>query len=737
MNLQTPITPGDAIGPLAHLELLSTHSVGTIELAYWLDSDSGRVQLSAHPLSRRDELATHRGSLKDVPEMQTLPWPAGAAWSLDSLVQLKIRGDAYPGGFVSGLTMRDSPSVAALRFETQNVAVEGEKTTISTVLVASGNNRYRVQHDLWFFAGENGFRTAATFYNDGDTPLDLELLSSFHLGGLSPFSERDEPNRLVLHRARSFWSAEGRFSSEKVEDLGLEPAWAPFSFRVEKFGTIGSMPVRGWFPFVAVEDTIAGVVWGAQLAWHGSWQIEVARRDDFLSICGGLADREYGHWMKTVAPGEHFTSPSAILSCVSGDLDDFCHEITNLGRRALLNQPTREREMPIVCNDWCTHWADTNHEKIVAMARRLSGTPVKTLVIDDGWQDRPGEGMQMIGDWNVHPVRFPDLKNTCDEIRAAGLVPGIWFEFESCTQTSAAWNETDHFLHRDGAVLQVGGRRFWDLRDGWTRDYLGRKVIGLLRDCGFGYLKVDYNDSIGWGVDGAESAGEGLRAHLEAVREFFERIRRELPDLVIENCSSGGHRLVPNMLEICAQASFSDAHESPEIPIIAANLHRLMLPQQNQIWAVLHANDSQKRLVYSLAAGFLGRLCLSGEIAGLSEAQMELVNRAMAFYDQNSHLIRDGKTRRFGLDSSSYRHPSGYQAVRFETPDKVLVVIHTFAQNAAQTLEIPLPHENWTISGQFSDENRTFEIESGTLKVEPLPDFAGVVVSLARQKVKP
>ena len=662
-----------------------------------------------------------------------MPYPPGPAFGLESLVQLKVRGDAYAGGFSAGLTMRESPSVANLKFESQNVTVDGDKTTISTVLVSSGDKRYRCQHDVWFYPDENGFRVATTFTNDGATPLDLEMLASFDLAGITPFASDDEPGRLVLHRARSFWSAEGRFDSQPIESLGLEPAWAPFSYHVEKFGSIGSMPVRAWFPFAALEDIKANVVWGAQLAWHGSWQIEVARRDDFVSLSGGLADREFGHWLKTVAPGESFVSPTALISCVAGDLDDLCYELTNLGRRPLWKQPQRERSMPILCNDWCTHWSDTTHEKMVAMARRLSGTPVKTLVIDDGWQDRPpGGGMQMIGDWNVHPIRFPDLKQTCDEIRAQGLIPGIWFEFESCTQTADAWHQTDHFLHRDGAVLQVGGRRFWDLRAPWTRDYLNRKVIGLLRECGFGHLKVDYNDSIGVGVDGAESLGEGLRQHLVAVRDFFEQIRRELPDLVIENCSSGGHRLVPGLLEICAQASFSDAHESPELPIIAANLHRLMLPQQNQIWAVLHAADSPKRLAYSLAGGFLGRLCISGEIAGLSDSQMDLVNRGMAFYDEVSHLIRDGKTRRFGLNSPSYRHPTGHQAARFATGDGVLIVLHTFAQSEGKALEVPLPPGAWKVSGQFSDAPREVSVADGVLRVAALPDFAGLVVSLAR-----
>ena len=66
------------------------------------------------------------------------------------------------------------------------------------------------------------------------------------------------------------------------------------------------------------------------------------------------------------------------------------------------------------------------------------------------------------------------------------------------------------------------------------------------------------------------------------------------------------------MLALSSMASFSDAHESLEIPIIAANLHRLMLPRQSQIWAVLHASDTFQRLAYSLSGGLFGSLVYLG-----------------------------------------------------------------------------------------------------------------------------
>lgn len=55
------------------------------------------------------------------------------------------------------------------------------------------------------------------------------------------------------------------------------------------------MPVRGYFPFVAVEDEKEGVFWAISLACPSSWQIEAIRIDKGLSLSAGLADYEFGH----------------------------------------------------------------------------------------------------------------------------------------------------------------------------------------------------------------------------------------------------------------------------------------------------------------------------------------------------------------------------------------------------------------------------------------------------------
>jgi alpha-galactosidase len=705
-------------------------ALGDITVVYALDVPTGLVEFSCLPAAMSGRRVEKRKIL-ETPEIINLPaqWQPMPARQPESLVQLHVRGVSGPAAFAQGRTLRNGEACQMLKFESQSVAGNGESVTITTTVAAA---KFAADHVLQWFKGEAGFRVWTVFHNRSHHPLTLDMLASFNLSGLTPFHPADAPERLRAHRIRSCWSAEGRVESRLLEELHLERSWTGHAHFSERFGQVGSMPVRGFFPFVAVEDTAAAVCWGAQLEIASSWQMEIYRRHDDASLSGGLADRELGHWWKTLAPGVSFTTPKAALATVAGDLEDLCHALTSLQRRAAGRQPEIERDLPIIFNEWCSTWGKPTHEHLVETAACLAKTPVRYLVIDDGWAERKGEGIQQNGDWIVNRRAFPHgLKATCDAIRAHGLVPGLWFEFEVCTEGTQAWLQTDHHLRKDGEILRVGSRRFWDFRDPFTLNYLTQKVIATLRDNGFGYLKVDYNETVGIGADGAESPGEGLRQHVEGVQAFFRAIREALPDIVIENCSSGGHRLEPSMMALCAMGSFSDAHETVEIPIIAANLHRVILPGQCQVWAVLRAGDTLQRTRYSLAATFLGRMTISGDLKTLTPEQTAILADAQSFYLGAVKMIRDGKSRRFGNLGPGYRHPHGWQAVRRQTDDgsRLLCVVHTFADAPDSPLRIPLPDGEWNLETNFNLPPQA-EVIGGELVIPALPDFTGLAVIL-------
>ena len=669
------------------------------DMTFRFPTDAGRIGLELFPTALKDRLVPRRTTLRGEFYIDAMPGNDPCpAFVVESLAQVKIAGDPYPGGFATGHTMRNSPSASAFLLDSQRVENEGGSSRIlTTVRNAAG---HRIEHRIAWQPGDRAAEVSAEFFNGSAAPVTIEMLASFAFGGITPFASDDATGRLRVHRFRSVWSAEGRLETRTIEQLHLERSWSGAGAFSERFGQLGTMPVRKWFPFVAAEDVEAGVLWGAQLAWAGSWQMEVFRQHDDLSLSGGLGDREFGHWMKTLAPGESLATPPAWISCVHGSLDDLCDRLTAVQARPAESHPEVERDLPIVVNEWCTTWGDPAHEKVVAIADRLRGTPARYLVIDAGWyKSDASDWSSGHGDWVPSPRLFPDgLAATARAIRERGLVPGLWFEMETAGAQSAAFSLVDHMLKRDGRPITVRERRFWDLNDPAAIDYLTEKVIDLLDSAGFGYLKVDYNETAGLGCDDPDSQGEGLRRQVLGIYRFFKKIRERLPHLVIENCSSGGHRLEPSMLGLTAMSSFSDAHELVEIPIIAANLHRLLLPRQSQVWAVLHRGDSDQRLLYSLAATFLGRMCISGEITGLTDAQWQLTLRMQELYATAAPIIKEGASRRFGQMGESWRHPTGWQAVVRTALDgrRALVVLHTFADPPA-TIEAPLPAGDWVI----------------------------------------
>lgn len=583
---------------------------------------------------------------------------------MEYYVELKLRKDDHGGGFSNGLTLCGSESTRMLQKTSE---YDG------TRVYKNSENQYVTLNMVKHI---NTLEVSTIYENRGNENVTLEMLSSFAIRGI----KADK-----VHRFQSFWSAEGKLRTETINDLHLEPSWNRCGMRVEKFGTLGSMPVRKYFPFIALENSETNEFIAVQLYTPSSWQIEIlCKEDETLALVGGIADRDFGHWFKTLGPRESFITPKAVVA-QGNSLYEVCDKLVKAQKPDISEV---DKDMGIIFNEYCTTWGNPSFDNISKICNKLKGKGIQYLVIDSGWYGKNEGWWASIGDWDINLDKFPmGLKSAADYIRKCGMIPGLWFEYESVGRSSKHWTNSDHLLKKDGIVITVGDKRFWDMSDSWVVDYLSYAVIETLRDCGFGYLKVDYNDTIGIGCDGAESLGEGLRQRVNASKEFFKKIKECLPDIVIENCSSGGHRLEPSMMELVSQASFSDAHETTSIPIIAANMHRVIQPWQSQIWAVMRENDSDNRIYYSIISTFLGRMCLSGDIYDLSDGQWNIIDKGICFYKEISDIIKNGITVTIENEVTSYNKPQGNQMVIRQLDNKSLVIIHRFENSKEVNLD--------------------------------------------------
>lgn len=616
---------------------------------------------------------------------------------MKSQAEVKIIGEQYCGSYTCGLTMLGSGSMEGFEAVTESDDV--------TVLKRPDGLELNIENKKSTLSDATEVTT--TVQNGGKEPLSMEMLTSVLLKDIK--ADR-------IHRLLSFWSAEGKHKVDTIKDLDLEHSWSGHGVRVLKFGNLGTMPVRSFFPFVAVEDSDSGTFTAVMLYAPSSWQMEVlVKEGDVVSISGGLADRDFGHWTKKLMPGESYVAPKALFA-VGNSLEDVCDKLVKAQNPDI---SPADNHMGIVFNEYCTTWGNPTIDNLKKLADKIAGKGIQYLVMDSGWYGKCGEEgywWDYRGDWSVNKKRFPNgLKELSDYIRDKGMIPGIWFEFENTSQKAPSFYENDHLVKKDGVPLTVGNVHFLDMEDSWVKEHLKQNVINTLKDNNFGYIKVDYNDTMGMGCDGPEGMGENLRQKVLATQSFFKEMKREIPDLVIENCSSGGHRLEPSFMELASMASFSDAHECLSLPIIAANVQRVIKPSQSQIWAVMRAKDSDERLWYSICATFLGRMGLSGDVYDLSDHQWDILDKGMEFYRKVADIIRDGKTTVISCSADSYNEPAGSQLVIRELGNKALIVYHRFEKSndlEKYATEQGIDLNSYTVLEKYGEAKTDFSAEA-------------------------
>ena len=686
---------------------LSKYTLGNTVVAY-LQNEYKNVSMFLYPKNKEN-------ALKRIWDLEVLPLDARAdynrSWIMGSLAYFMVKGKSLER---AGFTMKASGLCGRLRLEEQFVEEAPGHKSIITLL--DSEEGYKIKHSVTYHMNRKGLEVETEFINETDEDVELEMLSSVAIDNISPFHEDDAPSSYYLHRFFGGWSLEGKHICQSLEELGLEKSWAGFNLSSERFGSIGSWPVERYFPTAVFEDRENSTFWAMQLCLNASWQIELSRLGDTMSFSGGLGDKDFCGWSKRIKKGQCFKGPKAFIACVEGDIFEACSAVTDMQKPAW--EAYGEEGLPIQFNEYCTTWGKPTQQKMLNYCNALKDYDIKYLVVDAGWC-REGHEQSANGEWNVDKNIFPDIKEMNALIRGAGKIPGIWFEMEVTTEGSALFlSDYDHMhLKRGGKVIKINNfRSYWDFRREDVREYLREKVIGFLKENDFGYVKIDYNANLGRGVDGGDSDAEALREHMAAVREFFIEMKREIPELIIENCAAGGHRLEPSMMGVTALSSFSDAHEAVEIPYIAANLHNLMLPAQALIWAVLHKDEPLERTIYSLTATFLGRVCISGQVDELRKEQYEALKEAITYYKKLEDVIKNGISRIYGSRGKSTRYPTGTQVVARKTDKEMLVVCHAFEQpGEEEVLDIP---EGWGIKAGFHADR--IRVEKGQLVIEKM-----------------
>lgn len=497
-------------------------------------------------------------------------------------------------------------------------------------------------HFLAYKSG-NSFSVYNEVENISSEPQFIEYVSSLYLFG---FDEKENAKNLALAYANNGWHLEAQWNSFSFEELGIFTDNEMVNPKRWHIGNVGSWSSKEYLPMLAVNYPKGSLL--IQEESNGSWNFEIGGegKGRYIFVSGpSLTDSS---WLKKVEINEKIAGNSATVSF--GDDFDGALESLTKARRIMRRDQEDFHALPVIFNSYMHALWDLQTEStlkpLIDSAAKAGAT---TFCIDAGWFAKDSDWWNAIGDWEEEKENFPHggLTYTLDYIRSKGLKAGLWIEIENVGEKSKLWKSTpkNWYLSIKGKPVFEHERHCLNFANpevyAWGIKTLDR-LISLYR---LDYLKCDYNLDAGVGSDyEANSLGDGLQKHCQALLRFYDEIEAKYPTLTIENCASGGARMDYETLKHFPIQSTSDQTDYRQYPYIAGNVLTACPPDQAAVWS--YPVDSTKKLkditdedvAMNMVNAILGRMHLASFIDKLPERQFSLIQEGVKASEKIAEL---------------------------------------------------------------------------------------------------
>jgi len=482
------------------------------------------------------------------------------------------------------------------------------------------------------FYGESPIcRRWVTIANRSKEPRGLSVLYGAFIDNI-PW--QDDREQFLLHVPYSHNCAEGQWRVNRLPALGLAKSYSPNAAHV-RFGALGrSSDVC--LPMGMLEDTLNNWTFIWQIEHSGLWTWELGQtKGDFLYLAIGGLTESHGHWYKELAPNEEVVSLTVSAGKVEGDAERALAEMVDYRRAACRKSHPVDDACPVVFNDYlyCLR-AKPSRDKSLPLIKRAAEAGCEVYMVDAGWY---GNGMwqTQVGNWYEDRNKFPrGLGEVMDAIRQADMIPGLWIEIEAASITSELAGKPDSWFFTTHGKRNLFSRRYaLDFRNPQVRDFASATMDRIIGDYGLGYVKIDYNMSVLLGTDrDSDSLGDGALEHSRALQGWYESLRQRHPDVIFENCASGGMRNDYAMLSILQLASSSDLSDYRLYPHVVVGSMAAILPEQLGVWSFPREGNDREEAVFNMTTAMLARIHQSGPINDISEEQFEIVREGIDLY---------------------------------------------------------------------------------------------------------
>lgn len=350
-------------------------------------------------------------------------------------------------------------------------------------------------------------------------------------------------------------------------------------------------------------------------------------------------------------PGERFQTPEAVLVYSDTGLNGMSQTYHRLYRTRLARGEWRDKERPVLLNNWEATYFDFNEEKLLQIAKTAKEHGVELFVLDDGWFSSRCDETSGLGDWWPNLDRLPNgIKGLSEKVEALGLKFGLWFELEMVNKKSELYqNHPDWILHVPGRNISHGRKQYvLDFSRKEVVDYIYEMTAKILSESKISYVKWDMNRNITECFSvayPAEQQGEIFHRYILGLYDLYDRLTSTFPHVLFESCASGGGRFDPGLLYYAPQGWLSDDTDAVErlkiqygtsyaYPVSSMGAHVSITPNHQ----VFRSTPLKMRGDVASFGAFGYEL----DLARLTDEERKMVKEQIAFVKKYRKLIHQG-----------------------------------------------------------------------------------------------
>lgn len=447
------------------------------------------------------------------------------------------------------------------------------------------NKRLCLQMRIHTMCGENGFFSRHMYIKN----LSDKKISITHIASLSgtlwelthdaKYAGNDyEAGPFKLGRFKdNHWGAEGNFEWCDV----------PYNTGIE-FGSENGCSGHS-HPFAIVHNQVLGGYFVCQMEWGANWafcfkndfryapEIDNPELKAYLRLKFSLEPKALAP-MRVVDVGEEVDVPRIHFGYAYADFDETICALHSYQRKYLLAKPPGGYDL--IGYD---HWGYMEHkmdeEKLLLEVERAAEFGAEVFVIDAGWYGKALKDWYLsVGDWQTSCLEN-DLYPIIRKVREHNMKFGLWIEPEAIgPQSELRHTHPEWLMQRYGNSVE----RALDLARPEVEAYVEEQIINVIERYELDLLRLDYNNQYlcegGFNQNGEYMENTHWR-HVEAIHRIFDRIRKRFPDLLLENCASGGGRTDLGMMTRFSKTQFSDWYKFPRVARIFNGMSMCLPPE--------------------------------------------------------------------------------------------------------------------------------------------------------------